>query len=558
MVRMRSSVRSRSLAPQSFDMKKIQKSITKFGFKKEDIEVLGEYKCKIKIDNLDLNKEEKKKKKIILVTATSPTPFGEGKTTMSIALNDAMNILKQKSVLCLREPSLGPVFGIKGGAIGAGRASLKNGSDINLHFTGDFHAITSANNLLVSIIDNHIFQGNILNIDKENIFIKRCLDINDRSLRGQFVITAASDMMAIWCMSRSIKDLRNRLNKYVVATTLDNRFVTVKDLKCVDSVMLLLTEAMKPNITLSEEGNLVFVHGGPFANIALGCNSIIATNTALKYSDYVITESGFGSDLGAEKFINIKQREFDLPLEQVIIVTTLRSIKYNSILQDKSDNIANIKSGIVNLTKHIENIKKFGLKVTVALNVFDTDKEKELDFVTDYFDREYCRVIKCYPYNMGGQGVIELAKEIINFSKKSHNKSVIKNYKDTKDFYSKIKYIYNKKDSIKTKIEKIVKNIYGADRVFYSDIAENKIKLLESNFDSLPVCIAKTQYSFSDDEKKLGAPTGFDFTINDIKLNSGAGFIVAIAGKIMLMPGLGKESRYLKMKVNDEGMIEKM
>lgn len=523
----------------------IQNAIKKYGIKSEDLEILGEYKCKIKVEDIALSKEEKQNKKIILVTATSPTPFGEGKTTMSIALNDAMNILKKKSLLCLREPSLGPVFGIKGGAIGGGKASLQNGEDINLHFTGDFHAITSANNLLVSIIDNHIFQGNILNIDKNNIFIKRCMDINDRSLRGEFVITAASDMMAIWCMSSSIKDLRKRLSKYVIAKTIDNKFITVKDLKCVDSLIMLLKEAMKPNLTLSLENNPVIIHGGPFANIALGCNSIIATNAGLKYGDYVITEAGFGSDLGAEKFIDIKQREFDLPLEQIVIVTTLRSIKHNSVLSDKSDGIENIKSGLLNLKKHIDNMKGFGPKVTVALNVFDTDKEKELDFVTNYFDKDYCKIVKCYPYSMGGNGVIDLAKEIINNSKVANTAS-------------KIKYTYNKKDNIKTKIEKMVKNIYGGERVLYSEVAEAKIKFLEKDFGDLSVCIAKTQYSFSDDEKKLGAPRGFDFTVNDIKLNSGAGFIVAVAGKIMLMPGLGKESRYLNMRVSDKGEVERM
>ncbi len=514
--------------------------------KDKDIEILGKYKAKI------LKRGNKKAAKLILVTATSPTPYGEGKTTISIALNDALNKLGYAACASLRQPSLGPVFGTKGGATGGGKSQIINSEDVNLHFTGDFHAITSANNLIASIIDNHIFQGNTLNIDATNIILKRCLDVNDRSLRSvkindedsSFVITAASDIMAILCMAKDIDDLRVRLEVMIVAKNIKSKYVYLKELNCVDAVLILLRDAVKPNLTHSLAGSPVIIHGGPFANIALGCSSVLGTKTALTYSDYVITEAGFGSDLGAEKFIDIKKRISNIPLDCVVLVTTIRSIKYNCI-SDAEDNLDRIKEGIVNLYKHVDNIVNiYRQEVIVALNVFENDSKDEIDYFLSLCKDKFC-VSLCYPYTKGTSGTTDLAKKVIEVI---NSKSKNKNYKD--------EYVYNLEDSLENKILKVAQNVYGANGTKYSYEAIKQIESYnKSKYSKLPICIAKTQYSLSDNAKLLGAPKDFDINVEDIYLNSGAGFFVIKCGDIMTMPGLGKSPNYTRMSINKNGII---
>ncbi len=528
------------------------------GVSEENIELCGQNIAKISAPGNRIDS------KLILVTATSPTAFGEGKTTTSIALADAFRLLKQSVALSLREPSLGPVFGMKGGATGGGLASLENAENINLHFSGDFHAITSANNLIASILDNSIYQGNDLNINVNKVYIKRCIDINDRALRHvklddreeSFVITAASDMMAVFSMCKNLEDLRYRIAHMVIAENMNGDYVLVKDLECVDAALSLLVRAIKPNLVNTLAGTPAFVHGGPFANIALGCSSVIATSMAQSYAEYVITEAGFGSDLGAEKFIDIQSRLNNFPIDCVVIVTTVRSIKYNG-----AENIENINgvlnTGIKNLEKHIHNMRDvFNLKVIVALNKFPEDTDDEINFVINYFDQDYCKVIVCEPYTKGGEGAKDLAVEVVKIigETQSHKKRNQQHDKRNERVYS-----YELDSDIKEKINSVATKVYGAGTVVYSEEAKKSMAHFAlGEYAKLPVCIAKTQYSFSDDANLLGAASGFDLKIREVKLNSGAGFFVVIAGDVMIMPGLGRDSRYKKIKVDSKGNVEGM
>ena len=524
----------------------------KLDLNENDLELYGKYKAKINIDNIN-NKENGK---LILVTSINPTPYGEGKTTMSIGINDALNKLSKKSVVVLREPSLGPVFGIKGGAAGGGYSQVVPMEDINLHFTGDIHAIESANNLLCAIIDNHIYQGNELDI-KEVVF-NRCVDLNDRALRNvtvkydnkglerndKYNITVASEIMAILCLSRDIEDLKNRIGNILVGFNSKEEPVYAKDLNCVGAVSLLLKDALKPNLVQTLENNPAIIHGGPFANIAHGCNSIIATKAGLKLADYVVTEAGFGADLGAEKFLDIKCRVADIKPNCIVINATIRSLKYNGGLSKEEinkENLEALKKGIVNLERHIKNMSKYTKNIVVCLNQFDFDTEKEIDYVTKFAKDMGYPIEVCSSFKNGGEGAINLAKKIVEVC----NNDI--------DF----KPLYDTNDTIKNKIKTICTEIYGANDIEVSEEVENKIKKLESmGLGNLPVCIAKTQYSFSDDPKKLGAPTNFNMRVRDIRVSNGAGFIVVLMGNIMTMPGLGKNSAYLNMDIDSKGKIK--
>ena len=544
---------------QEAKMLNIKDVAAKFEINEDDIEMYGKYKAKISQDALNsLNKKEDGK--LILVTAINPTPAGEGKTTTSIGLADAFNQLGKKAVLALREPSLGPCFGIKGGAAGGGYAQVVPMEDLNLHFTGDFHAITSANNLLAALLDNHIQQGNELNIDSRQIVFKRCLDMNDRVLRNivvglgnktdgfvredHFVITVASEIMAILCLSNDLKDLKERLGKIIVAYNYNNEPVTAKDLNAVGSMAALLKDAIKPNMIQTLENNLALVHGGPFANIAHGCNSVMATKAALKLGDYCITEAGFGADLGAEKFLDIKCVEASLKPDCAVIVATIRALKYNGGVSKedlKEENLDALKAGIVNLEKHIENIKQYGVPVVVTLNHFDTDSEAELKFVEEFCNERNCDFALSDVFLYGGKGGIELAKKVINTI-------------ETKE--SSFKPIYERDDSIEDKIYKVATKIYGASNVIYQSKAMTQLKKLKDlGFDKLPVCMAKTQYSLSDEPKKLGRPTDFELNVRDLYVSAGAGFIVALTGDIMTMPGLPKKPAAYGIDVDDNGKI---
>ncbi len=495
-----------------------------------DIDCYGKYMAKI---NYDYEKSNNEDGKLILVTSINPTPYGEGKTTLSIGLNDSFNKLNKKSVAVLREPSLGPVFGRKGGAIGGGRARIEPSLDINLHFTGDFHAITSANNLLSSVIDNHIFQGNELNINK--VVFKRCMDINDRELRHislknrdeSFVITPASEIMAILCLSKNINDLKRRIGNILIGYTFDNKEIYAKDLKVVDALTILLKDAIKPNLVQTLYGNPVIVHGGPFANIAHGCNSLIATKTALKICDYTITEAGFGSDMGAIKFFDIKSRKGNIYPDAVVINCTIKALKYNGY--------DNLDSGLDNLKFHIENMKKFNDNIVVALNKFDNDKIDEINKVEELCKKYNVDFSICYMYQNGEDGCIDLAEKLVRICEKK-----------TKHYC-----IYNDNDLIIDKIKKVC-NLFGCKKVIINDEIKNKIENLQnSKFSKFPVCIAKTPVSISDDKNKLGYPKNFDMTVTDISCFSGAEFIVVYMGNILTMPGLGKTSNYLNMKIID-------
>ncbi len=499
----------------------------------KDIENYGNYKAKIN----DLPKEAKAK--LILVTSTSPTPFGEGKTTMSIGLNDALCKIGQKSVVVLREPSLGPVFGIKGGATGGGYAQVVPMEDINLHFTGDFHAITSANNLIASAIDNHIFQGNSLNI-KEVLF-NRCLDLNERALRDitinskekrneSFNITSASEIMAILCLSTNISNLKENIGNILVAKDINDEPIYAKDLKITDAATILLKDAIKPNLVQTLENNPAIIHGGPFANIAHGCNSIIATKLGLSLADYVVTEAGFGSDLGAEKFFNIKCRKASIYPDAVVINTTIRSLLYNG----END----IKKGINNLYAHIDNIKKFTNNIIVCLNHFYNDDIKDINYLEEQLKINNIEFSISKAYELGSDGSTDLANKILNFTKENS------------------KFTYDLEDDTITKIKKVATNVYGATNVIIENDILEKIKYIESINKNLPICIAKTQYSLSDDQFKLGRPSNFDITIKDIKLNNGAGFIVVLLGNIMTLPGLGKTPAYEGMQIDEYSNIK--
>ena len=519
------------------------------------IENYGNYKAKINLDVFNSLKN-KKDGKLVLVTSINPTPFGEGKTTMSIGINDALRLLNKDSIVVLREPSLGPVFGIKGGAAGGGYSQVVPMEDINLHFTGDIHAIESANNLLCAIIDNHIYQGNELKI-KEVVF-KRCVDLNDRALRNVIIkydnkglerednynITVASEIMAILCLATDIEDLKRRIGNILIGYDENDKPIFARDLNCVGAVSLLLKDAIKPNLVQTLENNPAIIHGGPFANIAHGCNSIIATKLGMKLCDYVITEAGFGADLGAEKFLDIKCNVANISPNCVVINATVRSLKYNGGVDKTKVNIENLealKKGIVNLKQHIENVSKYTKNIVVCLNRFKDDTNLEVDYIINYVKEMGYPIEICTSFKDGGKGATDLAKRIVEVCEKN------------KDY----KRLYNNEDTIINKINTIAKEIYRADNVIINEEVLNKIKYFEENgFGNLPVCIAKTQYSFSDDAKKLGAPKDFDMTVTDIRISNGAGFIVVLMGNIMTMPGLGKNSAYLNMDIDSKSLIK--
>lgn len=506
------------------------------------IENYGNYKAKIAYEKIDKTHNGK----LILVTSIHPTPYGEGKTTLSIGINDALRKIGKNSIAVLREPSLGPTFGMKGGATGGGKSQVVPMEDINLHFTGDIHAITSCNNLLCALIDNHIYHGNELEIDPNSICFHRTLDMNDRALRRisldtrkeHFCITAASEIMAILCLAKDMADLRKRLDSILIGYTYDNSPIYARDLKATDSMMILLKDAMKPNLVQSLENNPVIIHGGPFANIAHGSNSYIATNTAISLCDYVITEAGFGSDLGAEKFFDIKCR-LGLKPDLVILNCTIKALKHNGYCEEKNiltQDHKFLNAGLCNLETHINNLKKFTNNILVVLNRFDTDTLEEIDIVKEFVLKKDIPFEISDTYKDGSSGAIEVAKKIIELTKNP----------------SSFKFLYDLNDSIQNKIEIICKNIYHAKKVIYTDEALANIKSIENlGFNGLPICIAKTQYSFSDDPKKLGNPTDYDVTVQKLELKSGAGFIVCFLGSIIDMPGLPKHPNAMSMKIDD-------
>lgn len=543
---------------QHTEMKSINEIAMEAGIDKKYLEQYGNYKAKIDLSLLDdLNKKDGK---LILVTAINPTPAGEGKTTTTIGLADSLKKLGKNVVIALREPSLGPVFGIKGGATGGGYAQVVPMEDINLHFTGDFHAIGTANNLLAAMLDNHIYQGNSLNIDPTKITWKRCVDMNDRQLRfvqdglgGEkngvpradgFDITVASEVMAVFCLATSMKDLKARLSKLIVGYTYEDKPVTAGDLKAEGAMTALLKDAFKPNLVQTLEHTPAIVHGGPFANIAHGCNSVIATKMAMKLGDFAVTEAGFGADLGAEKFLDIKCRLAGLKPSAVVIVATIRALKMHGGVNKEDlnmENLATLEKGIPNLLRHIHNIKDvYKLPVVVALNKFPTDTQEEIDFVVNKCKELGVKAVLSDVWAKGSNGGLELAKEVMNLCNEENN----------------FEYSYELEDCIKNKIEKIVKKIYGGSGVKFTSDAEEQINCLTNlGFSNLPVCIAKTQYSFSDDMTKLGAPENFEVTVRDIKVSAGAGFIVALTGSIMTMPGLPKIPAAEKIDVLPNGKI---
>ena len=542
---------------RNIELERINKIAEKLNIDEEDIECYGKYKAKISNSVYDKLKD-KKDGKLILVTAINPTPLGEGKTTVSIAIADGFSKIGKKAIIALREPSLGPVFGIKGGAAGGGNSQVAPMEDINLHFTGDIHAITSANNLLSSIIDNHIYYGNELDIQR--VTWKRCVDLNDRQLRkvetglsGEkniipredgFDITVASEIMAILCLSENIEELKERLGNIIIGYNSSNQPVYAKELKAEGAMAVLLKDAIKPNLVQTLEHTPAIIHGGPFANIAHGCNSIIATKMAMKLADYTITEAGFGSDLGAEKFLDIKCRKANIKPDAVVIVATIKALKYHGgISKDKiqEENIYGLKKGMSNLYKHIENIRdRFGLNVIVALNKYSTDTIEEVDYVQKSLEKIGIQSSVVDGWSKGGNGAIDIAQKLVKLADKEDN----------------FKYIYDLQDSIKTKIEKVAKEIYGANGVDFLEASLNEIDRIEKlGYGNLPICIAKTQYSFSDDSKNLECEKPFKIIIRDINLKAGAGFIVAIAGKIMTMPGLPKNPASEKIDIDKDEKI---
>ncbi len=544
---------------QEAKMVHIQEVAKKYGIHDEDLELYGKYKAKIS-DELWNQVKDNKDGKLVLVTAINPTPAGEGKTTTSIGLGDALNKLGKKTMLALREPSLGPCFGIKGGAAGGGYAQVVPMEDLNLHFTGDFHAITSANNLLAALLDNHIQQGNDLGIDTRQVLWKRCLDMNDRVLRNvvvglgakadgvvredHFVITVASEIMAILCLANDMKDLKERLSRIIVAYNYQGEPVTAGQLEAVGAMAALLKEAIKPNIIQTLEHNAALIHGGPFANIAHGCNSVRATKTALKLADIVVTEAGFGADLGAEKFLDIKCRMADLKPDAVVLVATVRALKYNGGVPKAelgNENIEALKKGIVNLEKHIENIHKYGVPVVVTLNSFVSDTEKEYEFIRNFCEGKGCEFALSEVWANGGEGGVALAHKVIETI-------------ETKT--SNYAPIYSNDLNIKEKIATIAKEIYGASGVNYATAATKSIERIEAmGFGNMPVCMAKTQYSLSDDQTKLGRPEGFEIQVRDAYVSAGAGFVVVLTGAVMTMPGLPKKPAANGIDVNEDGVI---
>ena len=529
------------------------------GIQPDDLELYGKYKAKLTEEYLEAHKEDPDGK-LILVTAINPTPAGEGKTTTSVGLGQAFGKLGKKAVIALREPSLGPCFGIKGGAAGGGYAQVVPMEDLNLHFTGDFHAITSANNLLAALLDNHIQQGNALRIDTSRVVWKRCLDMNDRVLRNvvvglgskadgfvredHFVITVASEIMAILCLAEDMADLKKHLERIIVAYDLDGKPVTAKDLQAVGSMAALLKDAIKPNLIQTLEHTPALVHGGPFANIAHGCNSVRATRAAMKMADYCITEAGFGADLGAEKFFDIKCRKAGLTPDAVVLVATIRALKYNGGVAKAdlgAENLEALKKGIVNLEKHIENLQKYGVPVVVTLNSFITDSEAETAYVREFCETRGCEFALSEVWEKGGEGGIALAEKVLKAIDEKENHFHV---------------LYENELSLQDKIKKIAQEIYGASDVVFAPAAAKQLKrLTELGFGDLPVCMAKNQYSLSDDPTLLGRPSGFELNVREVYVSAGAGFVVVLTGAVMTMPGLPKAPAAYNIDVDDSGRI---
>ena len=544
---------------QEAELMHIKDVAASIGISEEELEFYGKYKAKLS-DELWENVKDRKEGKLVLVTAINPTPAGEGKTTITVGLGEAFAKMNKKAIIALREPSLGPCFGIKGGAAGGGYAQVLPMEDLNLHFTGDFHAITSANNLLAAMLDNHIQQGNALGIDPRNIVWKRCVDMNDRVLRNivvglgnkmdgmvredHFVITVASEIMAILCLADDLADLKRRLGRIIVAYTFEGNPVTADDLQATGAMTALLKDAIKPNMIQTLEHTPALVHGGPFANIAHGCNSVRATKLALKISDITITEAGFGADLGAEKFMDIKCRKAGLKPDAVVLVATVRALKYNGGVAKQDlgeENLEALKKGIVNLEKHIENIQKYGVPVVVTLNSFVTDTEAENEFIRSFCEERDCEFALAKVWEKGGEGGIELAEKVLDTLE---NKE------------SNFHVLYEDELSLTEKIEKISKEIYGANGVVYEPAAKKQLaKIEEMGFGHFPICMAKNQYSLSDDAKKLGRPENFDIHIREVYVSAGAGFVVALTGAVMTMPGLPKVPAANNIDVTDDGKI---
>ena len=544
---------------QEAQMVHVKEVAAKLDIAEEELDLYGKYKAKLS-DELIHRIENNPDGKLVLVTAINPTPAGEGKTTVTVGLGQALGRMGNKASIALREPSLGPCFGIKGGAAGGGYSQVVPMEDLNLHFTGDFHAITSANNLLAAMLDNHIQQGNALNIDTRQIVWKRCMDMNDRVLRNivvglgskmdgyvredHFVISVASEIMAILCLANDMEDLKDKLSKIVVAYTVDGKPVTAADLKAVGAMAALLKDALKPNMIQTLEHTPAFVHGGPFANIAHGCNSVRATKLALKLSDIVVTEAGFGADLGAEKFLDIKCRKAGISPDAIVLVATVRALKYNGGVAKadlSNENVEALKKGIVNLEKHIENLQQFGVPIVVTLNQFITDSEAELAYVKEFVEKKGCDFALAQVWEKGGEGGLALAEKVVD---------ILENKKA--DF----KMLYEDDMSLEDKIHTIATKIYGADGVNYTAAAKKQLaKITELGYGKLPVCMAKTQYSLSDDQTKLGRPTGFDINVRDVYVNAGAGFVVAITGSIMTMPGLPKVPAAENIDVVDDKIV---
>lgn len=544
---------------QEANMKHIKDVASVLHIAEDDLEFYGKYKAKLS-DELWEKVKDNQDGKLILVTAINPTPAGEGKTTTTVGLGQAFGKMGKKAIIALREPSLGPCFGIKGGAAGGGYAQVVPMEDLNLHFTGDFHAITSANNLLAAMLDNHMQQGNTLNIDPNQIVWKRCLDMNDRVLRNivvglgkktdgvvredHFIITVASEIMAILCLAENMEDLKERLGRIIVAYTYEGAPVRAKELNAVGSMAALLKDAIKPNLIQTLENTPAIVHGGPFANIAHGCNSVRATKTALKLADYTITEAGFGADLGAEKFFDIKCRMSGLKPDAVVLVATVRALKYNGGVPKtelSTENLEALKKGIVNLEKHIENVQKYGVPCVVTLNKFITDSEAELAYVKEFCEAKGCEFALSEVWEKGGEGGIELANKVIQTL-------------ETKE--SNFKPLYDDALSLREKIETIAKEIYGAASVTFDPLAQKAMNRLEElGFGNMPVCMAKNQYSLSDDATLLGRPENFNINIREIYVSAGAGFVVAITGTVMTMPGLPKKPAAENIDVNEDGVI---
>ncbi|MCI8826487.1 MAG: formate--tetrahydrofolate ligase [Lachnospiraceae bacterium] len=544
---------------QEATMLPIQKIAEQLGIQENDIELYGKYKAKIS-DDYYRRVSHNKDGKLILVTAINPTPAGEGKTTVSVGLGQAFGKLGKKAVIALREPSLGPCFGIKGGAAGGGYAQVVPMEDLNLHFTGDLHAVTSANNLLAALLDNHIQQGNALNIDTRQIIWKRCLDMNDRVLRNivvgigskadgvvredHFVITVASEIMAILCLAEDMEDLKEKLGNIIVAYNYNGEPVTAKELEAVGAMAALLKDAINPNLIQTLEHTPALIHGGPFANIAHGCNSVRATRAALKTADYVVTEAGFGADLGAEKFFDIKCRKAGLKPDAAVLVATVRALKYNGGVAkaDLSEpDVEALKRGIVNLEKHIENLQLYKIPVVVTLNSFATDTEEEILFVKKFCETRNCDFEICEVWEKGGEGGIALANKVIAAAESEKSEFTL---------------LYPDELPLEEKIHKIAVEIYGADGVVYTQAAKSALqKISRMGYGHLPICMAKTQYSFSDDDTKLGRPTGFDIHIREVYLNAGAGFVVAVTGTVMTMPGLPKKPAANNIDIDENGVI---